>query len=107
MLDAKTDPVALLDQILADPDAFPDDFVVVPRDARILPRLFGRACIRILDELESGPAAGVGELAQRIGRDRTALSKDVHFLADWGLVRLVPRGRHVAVEATARRVLVT
>ena len=100
---ARTDPKAFLKRL----ESFPNGSVIVPEGHDWLPRIFGRECTRIRVELRKGEAGSVSELARRLGRDRTAVQKDIVFLEVLGLVERRRAGRSVVVRGVDRPIVVT
>ena len=85
----------------------PSRSLIVPEGHDWLPRIFGRECTRIRVELRKGEAGSVSELARRLGRDRTAVQKDIVFLEVLGLVERRRAGRSVVVRGVDRPIVVT
>ncbi len=62
---------------------------------------------RIIIYLEDhGPADSIHDLAQAMGRDPAAVSRDIHLLTDAGLLRIDEVGRTKHIHATGRPIIV-
>ena len=107
----KPDPMAeafrVLEPILANPSDFPAHLVVIPAGSPILAKLFSREPSRIIQYLrDHGPVSSIRELADVLGRDPAAVSRDVRILERHGLVETVQSGREKTLSATQRPILV-
>lgn len=86
--------------ILANPDAYPDDFIVLPLDPDLIAKVLSPERIRLLHELRSdGPYDSVNDLAEALGRDQSRVSRDVAGLAEMGLVKTERDGKSKRVSA--------
>lgn len=65
-----------------DTDAYPEDLVVMPLDYDLLAAILTRERVRILNHLhDHGPVGSLQELADALGRDKSAVSRDVSYLS--------------------------
>lgn len=95
------------DEVIKNPDAYPDSFVAIPRDPDLIAKLLSRERTKILDYLEkNGPLESLQMLADALGRDKGAVSRDVGSLAAVGLVNVSKNGRRKRLNATRRPILV-
>lgn len=84
----------------------PNGSIIIQEDHDWLPRIFGKECTRIRQELRKGEAESVTQLAKRLQRDRTAVQKDLVFLEVLGLVERRREGKAVAVRGVERVIVV-
>ncbi len=109
----KKDPNAMaeafraLEPILKAPEKYPDHLVVLPAGSPILAKIFSKEPTRIIEYLRKhGPISSIQQLAEVLGRDPAAVSRDVHILEQYGLLSTDPHGREKRLSATNRSVLV-
>lgn len=95
-----------LESLLKEIESYPEGALILHEGDDFLPRVFGRQCTRLRQELKRSPAASVSQLAQRLDRDRTSVQKDVAFLEALGLVVRERIGRDVSVALVDRPILV-
>jgi predicted transcriptional regulator len=101
------DALAFFDKVLADPDAYPDAFVALPRDPELIRQVLSPGRNRILDYLdEHGPTGSLQALADGIGRDKATVSRDLVLLVEVGLVEATREGRRKRLRATGRPILI-
>lgn len=97
---------ALAKKVTEHPDEWPDRFVAIPLDAKLLHQLLTPERIRLLNELrEKGPFDSVQRLARHLRRDVTRVSRDLTALEGGGIVRLVRNGKVKKVSATRKPIL--
>lgn len=101
------DALDVVAKVFADPDAFPSDFVAFPLRSGMASRILTAERRRIIIYLEDhGPAESVRGLAEALGRDPAAVSRDIHLLTDTGLLRVEEAGRAKHIFATGRPIIV-
>lgn len=96
-----------MQQLLADPSGAPDKLTIIPMTT-LMGGKDGLTPSRIALFIEiraHGVYQRVQELADAVGRDKYAVSKDVDVLALHGLVHKHKRGRTVAIEADTRPIV--
>jgi len=94
-------------KVFANPDAFPSDFVAFPLRSEMASRILTSERRRIIIYLEDhGPADSIRELAEALGRDPAAVSRDIHLLTDAGLLGMEEVGRSKHIHATGRPIIV-
>ena len=99
--------MAGVDEKAANPDHFANQFVAIPLDPKMMAGIFTEERIRLLKELrERGPFPGVGQLAGRVHRDATRVSRDLRFLVDAGLATTRRRGKAKEVTGTDRPIVI-
>lgn len=106
--EAVDDAFAIVWRTLRNPDAFPDNAVVIPIRSIVKdPRSpLSRQRLRLLEVVRhEGPFASITELATTLGRPRTRVGDDVELLRATGLVETRRQGRDLWVGATARIVV--
>lgn len=93
--------------ILADPEGAPEKVTVIPITKMLGgPDGLTPARIALLIEIRShGLYERIQDLADAMGRDKHAVSKDVDVLARHGLVHKHRKGRSVAIEADGRPII--
>ena len=97
----------LMRDVAANPDHFPDRFVAIPLDPKMIAGIFTEERIRLLKEIrEQGPFHSVGQLASRVHRDETRVSRDLRFLVDAGLASTRRRGKAKEVSGTNRPIVI-
>jgi predicted transcriptional regulator len=95
-------------ELLREPGAFPDDFVILPSDAAEVARITTPERLRILQKLvESGGYRSVDELANDLHRHQSRVSRDLSALQKTGVVRTRREGQRTRIEATAPRVVIS
>jgi predicted transcriptional regulator len=101
------DALDVVAKVFADPDAFPRDFVAFPLRGEMVSRILTAQRRRIIVYLEDhGPVNSIRSLADALGRDPAAVSRDIHLLTDAGLLRVEDVGRSRHVHATGRPIIV-
>lgn len=96
----------LAKEVAADPDRFPDDFIVLPLEPGMIGHLLTDERIRLLRTLrEHGPYESVTALAEAVDRDQGRVSRDLHALSEYGLVLLERTGKSKRVEASNRPII--
>lgn len=93
--------------ILADPAGAPDKVTILPIATMLGgPGGLTPARIALLIEIRShGTYERMQSLAEAMGRDKHAVSKDVDVLVHHGLVHKQRKGRTVAIEADRRPII--
>lgn len=101
------DALDVVAKVFADPDAFPSDFVAFPLRSGMASRILTSERRRIIIYLEDhGPTESIRDLAEALGRDPAAVSRDIHLLTDAGLLRIEEVGRTKHIHATGRPIIV-
>lgn len=101
------DALDVVAKVFEDPDAFPSDFVAFPLRGDMASRILTHERRRIIVYLEDhGPATSIRGLADALGRDPAAVSRDIHLLTDAGLLRVEAVGRNKHVHATGKPIIV-
>lgn len=107
MKDPMREALDFIAKVVADPDAYPDSFISLPRDPKLINKLLSPARNGILDYLEQhGPTASLKELADGLHRDKSAVSRDLDLLIEVGLVESQKEGRRTRLRATGRPILI-
>lgn len=98
---------SLFREAMAHPDRYPDDLLVIPFENLVgKASPFSKERLRILSALRDHDGAeSVNELALRLKREKTRVSKDVSYLEGLGLVSCQRSGRTKKIRATKRQVL--
>ena len=97
----------LLEPILAEPDKYPPNLVILPAGSPVLSKIFSKEPTRIIQYLrDNGPVSSIAELAEMLGRDPAAVSRDIQILERHGFVVATPKGREKHLSASGRSVLV-
>lgn len=105
--DAMAEAFRALDPILAAPEKYPEHLVVLPAGSPILAKIFSKEPTRIIEYLRKhGPVSSIRQLAEVLGRDPAAVSRDVQVLERYGLLSTSQYGREKQLSATDRPVLV-
>ena len=93
--------------ILANPAGAPDKVTIIPITKMLGgPDGLTPARIALFIEIRShGIYAQIQDLADAMGRDKHAVSKDVDVLVHHGLVHKHKKGRSVSIEADARPII--
>lgn len=84
----------------------PDRLVVFVWSEEELTRLFTPERLRLLRRVCKRPYESLSELAREVGRDVSAVRKDVRRLAGYGLLRLEREGNRVRVLTDAERLYI-
>lgn len=93
----------MMRDIIARPEAYPDEFIVLPLDPDIISKVLSPERIRLLHELRAqGPFSSVNELADCLGRDQSRVSRDVADLVEMGLVKSERDGKSKRVSASKK-----
>lgn len=104
---AMADAFRALEPILKAPERYPEHMVVLPAGSPILAKLFSKEPTRIIEYLRKhGPVSSIRQLAEVLGRDPAAVSRDVQVLERYGLLSTDTKGREKRLSATDRPVLV-
>lgn len=94
-------------QVLEEPGAFPDRFVVLPADAEEIARITTPERLRLLQKLtEKGGYPSVDDLAHDLRRHQSRVSRDLSALEKTGIVRTRREGAKTRIEATSSRVMI-
>lgn len=98
--------IKMTEDIIAHPDKYPDDFVVIPLEPGLLSQILSRERIRLLSLLrEHGPFKSVGALAKALGRSESRVSRDLMMFEGSGLVVVEREGKSKTVRATELPIL--
>lgn len=93
--------------VAEDPEAFPEEFVVVPLDDEGISQLLTGERARILRTLrDEGPFGSIADLAEALDRDPTRVGRDLDLLESFGLVDLEEHGRSKCVRRSGRAILI-
>lgn len=85
---------------LLDAESTPERVFLLPFDSAILLRLFTPERMRLLSTVnEDGPFESVNELAEKLGRDQSRVSRDLQELETMGLLEIVREGRSKRIAA--------
>lgn len=80
-------------------DSLPSEFTVMRLDHDLIASILTRERIRLINHLRKhGPYESLQELADDLGRDKTAVSRDLHHLED-SLVKVEKTGRRKRIWA--------
>lgn len=94
-------------EMLHEPGAFPDEFIVLSADAEEIARITTPERLRILQKLvESGGYRSVDDLARDLHRHQSRVSRDLSALQKTGVVQTRREGQRTHIEATAPRVVI-
>lgn len=97
---------ALVEDVIAHPEAYPEKFIAIPLDDEVLSRLLSRERLRLLRVLrDEGPFDSVNALAAELGRAQSRVSRDLADLQVAGLVSVERRGKSKRVRATDRPIV--
>lgn len=98
----------LIRAVAADPDRYPDRFIAIPLDPELTPRLLTPERLRLLKMVrDKGPFSSLNELAHRLDREQSRVSRDVSDLVTMGLLRTKRHGKSKSVEAPKRPIVLT
>lgn len=86
-----------LDQVLEDPDSFPDRAVVFLWSDEELGSLFTRERLKLLRKVKERAYNSITELAYELERDVSVVSKDLRLLEEYGLIRMEKHGTRVKI----------
>lgn len=86
-----------LDQVLEDPDSFPDRAVVFLWSDEELGSLFTRERLKLLRKVKEKAYGSITELARELGRDGSVVRKDLKLLEEYGLVKMEKQGTRVKI----------
>lgn len=91
---------------MANIDHLPDEFEAIPLHHELIVAVLTRERIRIINHLrQNGPVTSLNELANALGRDRSAVSRDLKYL-EGSLVRIEQKGRRKEISATDRPIII-
>lgn len=95
-------------EVIEDPEAFPDEFVTLPLDEELVLHVLTRERLHLLRTVrDSGPFDSITQLADTVDRDPSRVGRDLTWLVEAGLIRLVQHGRAKQVQGTGRKILLT
>ncbi len=98
---------ALANDVVENPRDYPDRFIAVPMTSPLASLLFSAERRRLMAELKGhGPHKSVNDLAKRLHRDPTRVSRDLKPLIDVGLVKATREGKSKRLTATNRPVVI-
>lgn len=105
MTDPMKSATAFIRKVAKNPEAYPDQFVAIRREA--VAKILSGERTRLLDLLEShGPFPELRQLAKALKRKPSAVARDLKDLEAAGLVTRRRHGKRVTIEATEKPVLV-
>lgn len=97
---------ALMKDVIAHPDAYPDDFVAIPLEPDTIRQLFSHGRVRVWRTLrDDGPFESVAALARALRRATAGVRRDVEALHGAGLVELERQGKQTLVRASRRPIV--
>lgn len=97
---------AFLDQVLEDPDRYPDRMVVFFWSEEELSRLFTRERLKLLRKVKEKSYRSMTELAEEIGRDISSVRKDLKLLEVYDLIQLEKVGNEVRISSDKEAIYV-
>lgn len=87
-------------------DRLPDDFVAMPFDHQIIGSVLTKERMRLVQYLrKEGPVHSLQELAEALGRDRSAVSRDL-VLLEHQFVEVTKHGRQKTIRALDRPIVI-
>lgn len=93
--------------VAENPEAYPEEFVVIPMESDSLTELLTGERARILSTLrDEGPFESVRALAEALGRDPSRVGRDLDLLEGAGLVETEKRGRSRRVDGSGKAIVV-
>lgn len=94
-----------MDWIHENLDHLPTDFTAMRLDYDLITSVLTRERIRIINHLrEHGPVESLQELADALGRDKTAISRDLSYL-EADLVKVEKIGRRKRISAPDKPII--
>lgn len=87
----------LLDQVLDDPDSFPDRAVIFLWSDEELSSLFTKERLKLLRKVKEKAYDSITELAYELERDVSMVRKDLKLLEEYSLVKLEKQGTRVKI----------
>lgn len=87
--------MAFIRESIRNPDISPDDVLLLSLSREELTRLFTKRRIELVDAMKSGGSRTMSELARLLGRELSAIERDLKVLEGLGLARLEKKGREV------------
>jgi predicted transcriptional regulator len=98
---------AIAQTTIKDPDAFPDELLILPFDPDRLAAIFTRERMRLWGELHRERPESLTALATRLGRNVSRVRQDVMILEDAHLARTVRHGNQVRIVAQAPNIVIS
>lgn len=93
--------------VIENPEAYPEEFVVLPLESEGVSRLLTGERARILRTLrDEGSFESITDLARALDRDPTRVGRDLDLLENHRLVELEEDGRSKRVSRSGRAILV-
>lgn len=100
--------MAIADDLVQNPDKYPDDFIFVPLDSEIMYSVLTKERSRVLRALRvHGEFPSVGALAAHLEREITRVGRDVALLEHHGFVSTRREGKNKVVEGSPRTIVVS
>jgi DNA-binding MarR family transcriptional regulator len=98
----------VLRDVAKDPDRFQGDLLVLPLETLLGEEgsPFSKQRLRLLMEIRRQVPQSLDDLAHRLHREKTRVSKDVKFLEGLGLVRSRTTGKAKRIEPTGQAILI-
>ncbi len=98
----------ILRDVAEHPDRFQGNILVLPLETLLGEdeSPFSKQRLRLLMEIRKQAPHSLDDLAQRLHREKTRVSKDVKFLEGLGLVRSRLTGKTKRIEATGQAILI-
>lgn len=97
---------SLAHEVIEEPEAFPDEFAVFHLGDETILKVLTRERLKLLRTVrDEGPFESIADLARRLDRDPSRVSRDLGWLVEAGLIRLEEKGRSKQVQGTDRKIL--
>lgn len=97
----------LWDDVIQNPDKYPDNFISLPFDIDDIQKAFGRERMRLYRTVkERGPFESLHELADALGRNYSSVSRDVTFLEGIGFLAVEKVGRQKRIAWSGRVIVI-
>lgn len=87
--------VRFLDEVWRNPKDTPDSGVLLSLQDREISKLFTKKRIELMNTISYGRLESVSELSEKVGRQLSAVERDLKILNDFGIVELEKKGRIV------------
>ena len=94
------------EEVIANPDAFPEKMVVIPYDPELLSSIFTPERLKIWRLVHKREADSITQLAKKLGRDVSRVRQDLLILERVNLVGMERNSSRVRVWPTATHIVI-
>jgi predicted transcriptional regulator len=84
-----------IERLDRNPKKFPEKAIVFTLDDRELSSLFTKERLRLINKIKNKKPKSMRKLAEMVDREESAVNRDVKILEDFGIVKLIKKGKIV------------